>query len=679
LATTPGDDLTPNAPTPEVRGDRDLRVIAQGLVESEARYRSIVASMSEGVVLQDAQGRIIECNASAERILGLSREQMMGLTSLDPRWRATDAEGRPTRGEDHPIRVTLRTGEPQRDVVMGVQRADGTRVWVCVNTQPLFRPGEAQPFSVVATFADITEMKRAEAELRESEERFRSLYEHSIDGVLLTAPDGAILAANPEACRLLGRTEAEICAAGRGGVVDATDERVPALLAERARTGQVRGELTMIRGDGTRFPAEFASAIFEDRHGRQRTSLTFRDVSARRAAEAALEQARQDLELRVAERTRALGALLELCRDVASQLELGPLLTQILGRLRDVIDHTGAAVAILEDDAMEILDYRGPAAREKVVGARISLALDSGYRRVVRGRAPVIVPDVWADPDAEGPIWPIWDNGPASEMGYARSWLGVPLIAQGQLIGLLRLDHEWPDFFTRDDTERALAFASQVAVAIVNARLHAAAQRAAALAERGRLARELHDSVSQALYGIALGVHSARSKLGPEQQAVRQQMDLILGLAKTGLLDLRALIFELRPDALEAEGLVRALERHADTLRARYGLQVELALGPEPDLPMTAKETLYRIAQEASNNVVKHADAQRASIRLDCDAGGVTLEVSDDGTGFDPTQPYPGHLGLRSMRERAKMIGAALEIAGAAGQGTRVRVRVPAG
>ena len=105
-------------------------LIESALLESEERYRSIVTAMSEGIVVQDASGRIIECNASAERILGMTRDQMMGLTSLDPRWQATDANGAATRGEDHPIRVTLRTGEPKRGVVMGVQRSDGTRVWV---------------------------------------------------------------------------------------------------------------------------------------------------------------------------------------------------------------------------------------------------------------------------------------------------------------------------------------------------------------------------------------------------------------------------------------------------------------------------------------------------------------------------------------------------------------------
>jgi signal transduction histidine kinase len=253
----------------------------------------------------------------------------------------------------------------------------------------------------------------------------------------------------------------------------------------------------------------------------------------------------------------------------------------------------------------------------------------------------------------------------------------VPLIAQGKLIGLLRLDHAQPDFFTEDDTARALAFASQVAVAIVNARLHEAAQRAAALAERERLARDLHDSVSQALYGVALGVHSARSKLGPEQGKVREQMDLILTLAKTGLAELRALIFELRPTALAEEGLNHALARHADTLRARYGMQVEVDLGAEPDLPIPTKESLYRIAQEASHNAGKHARAKLAVIRLRGDDDLITLEVIDDGLGFDPSQPYPGHLGLRSMRERAALLGGTLEISSAAARGTRVCARVP--
>ena len=518
---------------------------------------------------------------------------------------------------------------------------------------------------------------RAEAVLRESEERFRSLYEHSIDGVLLTAPDGPILAANPEACRMLGRTEEEICAVGRGGVVDSTDPRLGSFLEERAATGKARGELTLIRGDGTHFPAEISSTIFRDRDGNLRTSLSFRDISDRKRAEDALREANQQLEARVAERTRQLATLLEIGRDIASELELEPLLAHILVELRAAIDYTGAAIAMLEPNEIVILDYAGPAPRDKIVGARIALDCDSGYRRVLEQAAPVIIEDIWQEVGCPGAAWSIWDQGVGGHMSYARSWLGVPLVAKGEVIGLLRLDHAEPGHFTHDQAKHVLALAYQVAVAIVNAQLHGAAQRAAAIAERERIARELHDSVSQALYGIVLGVHATRQHLRQDQTLLEDRLDYLHSLAETGLAEMRALIFELRPDLMAVGGLVRALGRHADMLRARYGLTVETRFPVEPDLPVAAKEALYRIAQEATNNAGKHAQAHHVIMQLLSDDRGLTLEISDDGRGFDPSGPFPGHMGLRSMQERAAKIGATWEIDSAVGRGTRVRVQLP--
>ncbi len=131
----------------------------------------------------------------------------------------------------------------------------------------------------------LDERKRAEEILRENEERYRSLFEQSIDAILLTAPDGRILAANSEACRIFGRTEAEICQVGRAGLVDVTDPRLAAALEERARTGKFRGELTFVRKDGTKFPGEVATAVYRDRHGDLRTSMTLRDITVRKRAE----------------------------------------------------------------------------------------------------------------------------------------------------------------------------------------------------------------------------------------------------------------------------------------------------------------------------------------------------------------------------------------------------------
>ena len=145
----------------------------------------------------------------------------------------------------------------------------------------------------------------------------------------------------------------------------------------------------------------------------------------------------------------------------------------------------------------------------------------------------------------------------------------------------------------------------------------------------------------------------------------------VLNLAQAAIAEMRALIFELRPDSLQQEGLVAALERHATSAGARHALQVDARFGPEPDLSLETKEAVYRIAQEALHNVVKHAHAHKVSLRLEEVDGGVVLEVSDDGVGFEPTANYPGHFGLTSMRERAAARGGQLTITSAPGQGAR--------
>jgi len=130
------------------------------LRESEERYRSVIAAMQDGIALFNADGTIYACNAAAERILGLSADQIKGRTPYDPRWRAIHEDGSPFPGETHPPIVTLRTGKPCFDVVMGIHKPDGTLTWISINSQPLKRPNETTPYAVVASFEDITDRKR---------------------------------------------------------------------------------------------------------------------------------------------------------------------------------------------------------------------------------------------------------------------------------------------------------------------------------------------------------------------------------------------------------------------------------------------------------------------------------------------------------------------------------------
>lgn len=209
--------------------------------------------------------------------------------------------------------------------------------------------------------------------------------------------------------------------------------------------------------------------------------------------------------------------------------------------------------------------------------------------------------------------------------------------------------------------------------------LYEQAQELVSLQERQRLARELHDSVSQVLYGIGLGAHTAREVLetGGDPGEALESIDYVLTLADAGLAEMRALIFELRPESLEREGLVAALARQVAVLRARYKLTVEAELGEEPSLPLEVKHVAYRVAQEALNNIVKHARATTVVLRLAREAEEIIVEVRDNGRGFDPTDPFPGHLGLHSMRERVTKVGGFLVIESTPGQGTCVGVRLP--
>jgi signal transduction histidine kinase len=256
--------------------------------------------------------------------------------------------------------------------------------------------------------------------------------------------------------------------------------------------------------------------------------------------------------------------------------------------------------------------------------------------------------------------------------------MSVPMSANDQVVGFMTLTHQEPNRYTNHDVELVAAIANHVGTAVENARLHGEARKLAAVEERQRLARELHDSVSQALYGISLGAQTARTLLERDPAAMAGPLDYVIELAQVGMAEMRALIFELRPESLESEGLVAALEKQAAAIRARQRLTVDLTLCPEPDwLSLDDKEALYRIAQESLHNTIKHAQASWIGIRLTSDADSLVLEIVDDGKGFDSAGSFPGHLGLISMRERVTRIGGSLSVDSQPGAGATIRAGLP--
>ncbi len=527
---------------------------------------------------------------------------------------------------------------------------------------------------------DITERRRAEAALAEREAQYRSVFESTSDGLLIFDLQGSLVDLNPAAARMHGYTVEEFRALDASQFIEASALPVIRQLIETIRRGdEFRGRARDLRRDGSSFHVEVTGTGFAYR-GQPHALAVVRDITEEVEAYGLLEH-------RVEERTRELSTLLEVSANISSTLELPHLLDVILEQLQQVVDYEEASVLVLEEDELRSVAHRGPrgpAPQEILDRMRLGQEEASELREAMARGEPLIIGDVREETWLAQAFREAFGAKLDGEMSYVRTWVGVPLLVQERLIGWLSLFHGEPHAYEQHHAALALAIANQAATAIQNARLYAQAGRLAALEERQRLARELHDSVSQVLYGIGLGARTAgalldRAAVAPElKSGLAQPLDYVLSLAEAGLAEMRALIFELRPDSLEREGLVAALVRQADALRARHGLEVEATLGPEPALSFEAKEALYRIAQEALNNTVKHAQARNVQIKLAESKGQIVLELRDDGAGFDPQVEYSGHMGLGSMRERATQIGATLEIVGGPGRGTVVRVGLPA-
>lgn len=262
--------------------------------------------------------------------------------------------------------------------------------------------------------------------------------------------------------------------------------------------------------------------------------------------------------------------------------------------------------------------------------------------------------------------------GPPPGWPAYRSALAVPWYRQGEPAGVLAALSPGRASFDEVDREALEALAAHVALALENAHLHRRGQELARAEERQRLARDLHDAVSQRLFAIALTARAAREVLPERPEEAALAVERVLELAQGAQREMRALIWQLRPAGLDG-GLLDALRRYGEAL----GLRVKVSGDAAGGLPPHVEEALWRVGQEALSNVRKHAGTGRAEVRLRREGAGIALEVRDRGCGFDAAAVPAGALGLRGMRERAQALGGRLLVTSRPGRGTAVRVWLP--
>ena len=369
----------------------------------------------------------------------------------------------------------------------------------------------------------------------------------------------------------------------------------------------------------------------------------------------------------------ALKAVSDAVLGVAANLSVDDVLQKLVDAAREL---AGARYA-----ALGIPDGAGGFRRFLVAGMRDELIASMGPLPRTHGMLAAMLHQAQAyrtDDIHEDPRFRGWWPRQHPDM---RSFLGVPIMAaDGTIIGAFYLtEKEDGDVFDAEDQELIALLAAHASIAITNARLYEQSRELSMLAERNRLALELHDVVSQKLFSVMLTAESAATQLDQDPTAARTQLERLGELTKEALDELRALILGLRAPELKRDGLEGTLRKEIEMLSRVHGTSIALELGPATcNWTPSAELAVLRITHEAVQNALRHARAEHVIVRVTPRDGGMTVEVTDDGVGFDPDAAdiRSRHLGLTSMEERARELSGRLQIHSAPGVGTTVRLEV---
>lgn len=374
--------------------------------------------------------------------------------------------------------------------------------------------------------------------------------------------------------------------------------------------------------------------------------------------------------------SEVLAALAAAVRAVTLGSSLDRVLEQLAASARELVGARYAAIGIPEPEGDEFARFVTVGMTDELIARLGPLPRTHGLLdAMLVDPSPYRTPDITRDPRFRG-WWP-------SAHPRMRSFLGVPIVSAGDIIGAFYLtDKEGADGFSAADEDAVVLLASHAAVAIDQARLFEDSRELALAQERARLARELHDAMSQSLFSLQLAAETAASLLAGDPAAAGEHLGVVRTLAAQVASELRTTVEGLRPADLERDGLVAALCDQATVAGRAHGVPVSVDVGELPQLDPDVEHQVLRVAQEALTNSLRHAAASEVAVHLGGDGGTgeVVLRVVDDGRGFDPEARLvrARRLGLTSMQERAASLGGTLAVTSAPGAGTTVELRFPA-
>ena len=534
---------------------------------------------------------------------------------------------------------------------------------------------------------DIGERKRAESELRKSQARNNALISALPDLMFRVDSDGRYLSvhAPPDIAK-------ELILPAEYLIGKRLNEVLPASVAEQLiesiRKSITSGQLQLIEYDlapQTQMPTNFEARVINT--DANEALVVVRNVSERR-------QAMRLLEERVIERTTELRALLNVSQQITSTIELKPLLNIVLRQVSNLIGFDEALLLTPQAHEFVYRAYQGVLSDTDLLGRRVTPEWAFTAQEVINAHDAFAINDIHRSNDVfprkfRALVSDTWRNA----IQPVRAMIGLPIEMKDHAVGVLLLLHHQPGFYSEEKFVLGLAIASQTAVAMDNAMLYEQAQLVAVVEERQRLARDLHDAVTQTLFSASLIADILPKLFERDRKEGERRLEELRKFTRGALAEMRMLLLELRPTGLTDALLNELLVQLGEAATARGHIPVFVSAPDEAAMPPDVQITFYRIAQEALNNIVKHSQASRVDIELNLqpnqrtaqdypdaaydDEGHVyasraVITIRDNGRGFDQTNVPPTHMGLAIMRERAQSIDANLHIKSQIKQGTQI-------
>ncbi len=379
---------------------------------------------------------------------------------------------------------------------------------------------------------------------------------------------------------------------------------------------------------------------------------------------AELDDSYSSLERKVADRTIELAIMNSIIQVSSQSLNIQEILEDALTKTVEMLGFEAGAAFKLEPDSTLPLLVSNRNFDPGIASGLLSSNAITGQENTAE-QPPEVTSTIIEEPQNEKGTLQLAQSG-------LHLLVTVPLSTKGRTLGFFLLGKREPDRLSPEELSLLSAIGQQIGVAMENAHLYEQAEQTAVAGERNRLARELHDAVTQTLFSANLiaDVIPRIWKRSPEEGM--QNLEELRQLTRGALAEMRTMLLEMRPESLERSDIKSLVTQLSDAFIGRVRVPVSLVIQGDCELSNDVKIVFYRVAQEALNNIAKHSGARQVDLRLDCQPGQVSLLIKDDGLGFDPATITPDHLGIAIMRERAGSIGASLNIESQLGQGTCV-------